>query len=680
MADDDAAFLELAERAGPAPAIESMIQPAPRPNDERGITLDMPFGTYNDEVVNPAEVDIPDLLNRISVMLRTDGHFKALFRLLSLPFRQAKWSMVPDEDGEEEAQFIEDMLTRPPYQGGMTTSFDSTRALAARAFAQGFQVWEEVYTYAEMPGYDRPMLVLRKLAPRESRTIKFKADDHGGFAGVTQRASDKNGGMRTIDIPRDKVLFFTVDKEEHPFYGRSMFEPALYHFDKKHKLYYIAHIAAQITAVPGRVASQDGQGGANELKAHEKAQLKQALADFGFNSAMLLPKGITLTEFGKGGSEGLKGILELINHHNIQASQSILAQFIDLGQQGGGGGGSYALSKDSSDIFLMASQALLDSWAETLNWHLIPKFIDWNFGTKKYPRIQFEPLADNTKIALMEVFKTLATAAATQVTPEFIWELEQRAADMLGLEVDYEAIQEEKDQLAEQADVVTQALAMLEGEGLGLDPALDPASPIGDPAAEPPANLSDPMAIFLAEDYHIVELATFRATDPSNYNTETVEQSKSRKEREASRQRRQREKSKRDKMGQFSRVNEVSSGAGMGGASGLAPLVTDVQGRLDGLGYDLGEPGVDGKFGPITAKAVAAFQSDNGLPVTGKVDMGTYAMLLEMAPKQGKTRKEDPAKAKGDNKPPTAAKDLGDLAKRLRDNRKSKGAKGVQED
>ena len=30
-------------------------------------------------------------------------------------------------------------------------------------------------------------------------------------------------------------------------------------------------------------------------------------------------------------------------------------------------------------------------------------------------------------------------------------------------------------------------------------------------------------------------------------------------------------------------------------------------------GYDLGEPGVDGKFGPITKKAIKKFQKDRGL-------------------------------------------------------------------
>lgn len=624
--------------------LPSDIEPRPTSNEEIGVTLNLPFGAYDGELFNPAEVDIPNLLQRIDVMLRTDGHFRALARLLSLPFRQAKWSIVPDEDGEEEADFITQMLTRPPYQGGMSTSFDYVRALAAKAFWQGYAVFEEVYAVAEVPGHGQ-RIVLRKLAPREAATIKFRADDHGGFDGVTQRASDRYGGMRTIKIPANKVLFFTVDKEEHPFYGRSMFEPALYHFDKKHKLYYIAHIAAQIAAVPGRIAYEES-GGAQALTPTKRTQLQSALANFGFNTAMIAPKGIKIDSFEAGSPTSISQIMELVNHHNVQASQSILAQFIDLGQGGENATGSYALSKDSSDIFLMCAQALLNSFAETLTTHLIPKFIDWNFGTGKYPKLVFDPLADETKAAMMDVFKALAVSATNNTSPDFIWELEKRISDQLGLAIDYDALDEERDAAMAQTADVAAALAQIAGAGIGEDGSAEEPGAPGQPpelVAAAEGNL-----LFLTEDYHDIELAD-GAT-------------KTDKEREAARARRAREKGKRDKLGQFSAVNEVGTGAGMGKLGDQAPITTDIQSRLAGAGYDLGEAGVDGKYGPITTAAVKKFQSDNGLPATGRVDMGTYAMLLEIAPKKGPAQKAKPKK----KTPTSGPRNLEEAAKAAR--------------
>ena len=41
--------------------------------------------------------------------------------------------------------------------------------------------------------------------------------------------------------------------------------------------------------------------------------------------------------------------------------------------------------------------------------------------------------------------------------------------------------------------------------------------------------------------------------------------------------------------------------------------VKEIQNILKKNGYDLGEPGVDGKFGHITKKAIKKFQKDKGL-------------------------------------------------------------------
>ncbi len=47
---------------------------------------------------------------------------------------------------------------------------------------------------------------------------------------------------------------------------------------------------------------------------------------------------------------------------------------------------------------------------------------------------------------------------------------------------------------------------------------------------------------------------------------------------------------------------------------GDMPVVRDFQTKLQKLGYNLGPPGIDGKFGPYTAAALAAFQKDYKLP------------------------------------------------------------------
>jgi peptidoglycan hydrolase-like protein with peptidoglycan-binding domain len=57
------------------------------------------------------------------------------------------------------------------------------------------------------------------------------------------------------------------------------------------------------------------------------------------------------------------------------------------------------------------------------------------------------------------------------------------------------------------------------------------------------------------------------------------------------------------------------------------PSVLEVQRLLDEQGYDPGA--VDGIFGDRTARAIRSYQSNNGMPVTGKVSAGLLERLRQ---------------------------------------------------
>jgi hypothetical protein len=63
------------------------------------------------------------------------------------------------------------------------------------------------------------------------------------------------------------------------------------------------------------------------------------------------------------------------------------------------------------------------------------------------------------------------------------------------------------------------------------------------------------------------------------------------------------------------------------GYDGLLPdeIIANVQAELQRLGYYPYE--ADGIFGPLTQEALARFQSDHGIPVTGALDPQTLAAL-----------------------------------------------------
>ena len=80
----------------------------------------------------------------------------------------------------------------------------------------------------------------------------------------------------------------------------------------------------------------------------------------------------------------------------------------------------------------------------------------------------------------------------------------------------------------------------------------------------------------------------------------------------------------------------LEQGTGLGGAPSVA--VRRAQRILDRLGYDLGRPGVDGRFGPLTAAAVRGMQARYGLVADGIVGPKTRRVLSLLAQATSKRR------------------------------------------
>ena len=77
---------------------------------------------------------------------------------------------------------------------------------------------------------------------------------------------------------------------------------------------------------------------------------------------------------------------------------------------------------------------------------------------------------------------------------------------------------------------------------------------------------------------------------------------------------------------------ELAQGAGMGAKPSAA--VRRVQRVLHTRGYSLGQPGVDGRFGPLTDAAVRRFQADSGLAADGIVGPKTRKVVNRIERRQ----------------------------------------------
>lgn len=427
--------------------------------------------TTDGTVTNKPLVTIEQLVD----MRRRDGQAKALVQLVTLPLRLALQTgtfVEPEEGGaEKETEFANQMWTTPPLGGGMTTPKNKLIRQLLLSIADGFAAFE-IVRHIPKDGPLKGKVTLRKLAYRDPRTIRFKVDKNGGYAGFRQVTHDGEGKLVDVALKPSKTLVITQHDEQNPFYGISLFESAYPHYDAKRKLYYIAHLAAQFAAVPGRIGKIPHGARLTEVNA-----FRVQLQNFAFNASMMLPPDYEVDSFNTSSNFDF---LKLIDHHNQQMSKSVLASFFDQQQRAvliENNTGSDA----AADLFLSNIQTITDDIADALTHYLIPQFIDFNFGSKKYPVFKPGELSDSSKAAISEMFKTVVVAGILNSTPEFVRELEKKVADELGLDIDYAEIEAKEAEAAEQKAAMEEEQAQLQAEAQAVGTPPEGGAPGGSP-------------------------------------------------------------------------------------------------------------------------------------------------------------------------------------------------------
>lgn len=463
MADE----LALATPVGPAAV------PRPREHAEAGVSYRLPFVNPYRNLWEVSPYDDDELTTaKLVSMRRTDGQARALHRLITLPIlaalKTAKFlSETQVEGGTDEAKFAEQLLTLPVEAGGMKTPLLRVLSSLLLAVFDGFAGAELVYQVPET-GPLAGKITLEKIATRPSETLTFLVNDKLEFAGFRQRVQSRNEYVDKY-ISGDTAIYFACNESERPFRGVSYFQAAWYHWDKKVKLYFIAHLAAQRAAVGTRVGTLPPSP-----SPEEKAKFNSALADLGVAQYIAVPEGYKVESLKEGGQFDFLG---LINHHNSQMSKSVLAPWFDDNQ--GGDGVLVDFGRQSDTMFMLMLDLLISELELVFNSTIIPRFIDWNFGSGKYPTFRLGPLSKEQKIAIKETFDKLATAGQQlRATPEFVFELEKQLADEYGLEIDYETVERRmKEEQEQAAKIAEQAARQAAAGAVQAPPQRQPGGP-----------------------------------------------------------------------------------------------------------------------------------------------------------------------------------------------------------
>lgn len=383
---------------------------------------------YNRSLIGKSGLKIYD------IMRRSDSTIRSTVQVVLLPLLAAKWTVQPakidkDTPNAKTLQELADNKARFINRELFHRNVDFPQILKSMAtggITFGFDVAEKTLELTEFEGQTR--IGIAKIDKRKQTTI-LKWESDNGDPGVTQSLINE-----TVYIPMDKLIVFTHDKEGDNYEGISMLRYVYKDWDIKDKLTIVNAIAIEKMAIGVPVIEEKEGQTAGEP---DKQKAEETLRNFRANEegfiSMPSSLGVAMLDMK---SNTTKEVIPTLNYHDRRISQSILAQFMDLG--GSAGSGSQSLSKDLTSLFMKSEQALAQMIISTLQQQLIKQLCDFNYSdmSEGYPQLVCTNIADDDITALANAASSLAQN--NLITPDA--ELEDHLRDTMGLP----ALSEEK--------------------------------------------------------------------------------------------------------------------------------------------------------------------------------------------------------------------------------------------
>lgn len=333
-------------------------------------------------------------VDNVEEMRRTDSTIKAVLNAIKSPMMATEWRIEGGDDQQRE--FVEKCL----FNMKRTWKDFIREAFAYLDF--GFYVFELIFDHVD------GRIGIIDLAPRIPKSINSWELKNGQF-GITQylrtdKPQNTTDEKLQLEIPGEKLLVLTNDKEGDDVTGQSVLRPAYKHYKYKDILYRIQGIAAERYGVgvpvlympnPGPETKDQAESMLQNLRSNEKAYLFFPWSQDEGKLEILTPKG---------NPQGIQ-IKDAIEHHDRRMLMSVLAGFLGLGNDATG---SFALSKDQSSFFLKHVEDHATYFAEQVSKQVIERMINIAFGKQKiYPYLTYNPLGDIDFKEMSEVLKTL---------------------------------------------------------------------------------------------------------------------------------------------------------------------------------------------------------------------------------------------------------------------------------
>jgi hypothetical protein len=444
-----------------APSANVVEFPDMRPKDRRelmaaelGTSFDVGqrlFAYYGEgDVFDYGEWGARDM----KTMFSRDGVCSAIELVLTLPIREADYSIQAASGDKGEADFVRSVLMTPDQDGGMRTPIQELvgQITSAQIYRRAF--FEKTFKIRPSDG----AVIYDGINFRPTATCQARYNDRTGrqngfrqqvwLFGGNLMASKNQKVPGYVDIPKIRSYIYTHNKHREPLVGASEMEVSYWCYQTKMKLLYLWYHFLENQSLPRTIAY-----GNDPTEATQRAEDIASLKSSGVVGLVHPEAGQKAFEVIETAKDAGSFFLDAMGFLEGWQTHSVLAGFMALTGSATGGKGSYALSQDQSSFYLKSRQGVAKEIASSISADVIRPLVVLNYGTEAaFPRWNFGPLQDEQVQALLTLFGQMAAAPVLHVPLPVFDLLTERMASILQLDVDqvHEALTSTANQRAEQ--------------------------------------------------------------------------------------------------------------------------------------------------------------------------------------------------------------------------------------